>query len=150
MWTMRLAIALVGLAVLGVSQADACGRCRGCGCCQGPQPVCCPGPVAYLPAQVAAPAPVAAADKDKKDAEADIKANLAKLSAEDRKLAEAQKWCVIEDDNRLGEMGVPIKLLVKDQPVFICCKGCKDQALKDADKTLAKVKELKAKAAKEK
>jgi hypothetical protein len=121
MWTMRLA-AVMGLALLGVSQVDA--GCRCCRCC-GSQAV--------------------ADDKDKKD-EAEIKANLAKLSAEDRKLAEAQKYCAIEDDNRLGEMGVPIKLTIKDQPVFICCKSCKKDAEKDPEKTLAKVKELKAKA----
>jgi hypothetical protein len=88
-----------------------------------------------------------AADKDKEEAE--IRAELAKLPPEDRKLAEQQKYCVIEDDNRLGEMGPPIKLMIKGQPVFICCKGCKKQAEADPDKTLAKVKELKAKAAAE-
>ena len=88
-----------------------------------------------------------AADKDKEEAE--IRENLAKLPPEDRKLAEEQKYCVIEDDNRLGEMGVPVKLMIKGQPVFICCKGCRKQAEADPDKTLAKVKELKAKAAAE-
>ena len=88
-----------------------------------------------------------AADKDKEEAE--IRAELAKLPPEDRKLAEQQRWCVIEDDNRLGEMGPPIKLMIKGQPVFICCKGCRKQAEADPDKTLAKVKELKAKAAAE-
>jgi len=44
-------------------------------------------------------------------------------------------------------MGAPIKLMVKDQPVFICCKGCKDEALAHPDKTLAKVETLKKKAA---
>ena len=81
--------------------------------------------------------------------EADIRANLARLSPEDRQLAEEQKYCVIENDNRLGEMGPPVKVVIKDQPVFLCCKGCKKQAEKDPDKTLAKVKELKAKAAEE-
>jgi hypothetical protein len=143
MWTLRLA-AIVGLALLSVSQVDARGERD---CC--PQPVFTPGKVASLPAPEAALILAAADDKDKKD-EAEIKANLAKLSPEDRKLALAQKYCAVEDDNRLGEMGVPIKLMVKDQPVFICCKGCKKEAEKDADKILAKVKELKAKAAKEK
>src|SRR5207248_9662352 len=36
-----------------------------------------------------------------------VKANLAKLSDEDRKLAEAQKYCVIEQENLLGSMGPP-------------------------------------------
>lgn len=78
--------------------------------------------------------------------EAEIRDNLAKLSPEDRKLAEAQKFCVVQDKNRLGSMGKPIKVMVKDQPVFLCCEHCRKKALADPDKTLAKVKELKAKA----
>jgi hypothetical protein len=96
----------------------------------------------------------AADDKDadkKKDVEAEIKANLAKLPEKDRKLAEEQKFCPITEE-RLGdpEMGAPIKIMVKDQPVFLCCKGCEKKALKDPDKTLAKVKELKDKVKAEK
>jgi hypothetical protein len=80
-----------------------------------------------------------------------IKANLAMLSPEDRALAEKQKYCVEQPDERLGgEMGVPIKLMIKGEAVFICCKGCEKHALKDPDRTLAKAKELKEKAAKEK
>jgi uncharacterized protein (TIGR03000 family) len=79
--------------------------------------------------------------------EAKVRDNLAKLSAEDRKLVEAQKFCAVEEDARLGEMGVPFKVMVKDQPVFLCCKMCAKEAQADPDKTLAKVKELKAKAA---
>ena len=75
--------------------------------------------------------------------EAKIKANLAKLGDDDRKLAEAQKFCAVESDTRLGEAGVPAKVMVKGQPVFICCKMCEKEAQADPDKTLAKVKELK-------
>jgi len=45
-------------------------------------------------------------------------------------------------------MGPPVKVMVKDQPVFLCCKSCKDEALKDPDKTLERVAELKKKAEK--
>jgi hypothetical protein len=83
------------------------------------------------------------------DEEVRVKANLAKLSPEDRKPAEEQKYCAVEDENRLGSMGKPYKVLVKDQPVFLCCKGCQKQALADPDRTLARVKELKARAAEE-
>jgi hypothetical protein len=89
---------------------------------------------------------------DKQDDKVDeekIGKNLAKLSKKDRKLALEQKYCVIEDENRLGEMGVPIKLTIKGQPVFLCCKGCKKDALAHPDQTLAKVKELKEKNKKE-
>ena len=75
----------------------------------------------------------------------DVKAARAKLSPEDRKLVEAQEYCVVMNDSRLGEMGEPLKVMVKDQPVFLCCKGCQKKALADPEKTLAKVEELKAK-----
>jgi hypothetical protein len=84
------------------------------------------------------------------DAAATIAAERAKLSAEDRALVEAQEWCVISTDERLGSMGPPLKLDIKGQPVFICCEGCKRSAEANPDKTLAKVAELKAKAAAEK
>ncbi len=81
-----------------------------------------------------------AADENK------IKANLAKLDPEDQKLAEEQKFCALENENRLGAMGVPVKIVVKGEPVFLCCKGCQKDAQADPDKTLANMKELRAKA----
>lgn len=84
---------------------------------------------------------------DKQGEEADIKASLGQLSPEDRKLAEKQSSCVVESENRLGSMGVPVKVLVKDEPVFLCCKSCRKKALADPDKTLAKARELRAKVA---
>lgn len=81
------------------------------------------------------------------DAQALVKENLSKLGAEDRKLAEAQSFCAVQPDNRLGIMGVPVKVMVKGNPVFLCCEGCSRKALKEAEKTLEKVKELKEKGA---
>jgi hypothetical protein len=78
--------------------------------------------------------------------EAEVKAERDKLSPEDRALVDAQEWCAVSTDERLGSMGPPLKVMVKDQPVFICCKGCQRKALADPDKTLATVAELKAKA----
>ena len=92
-------------------------------------------------ALVVAAGAVAAQDK-----EATIRANLAKLPEKDRKLAEAQKWCAVETDDRLGAMGVPVKILIKSQPVFLCCKGCIAQAQNNPDRTLARAKALQAKA----
>ena len=46
-------------------------------------------------------------------------------------------------------MGKPIKLLVKGQPVFVCCAGCEDEVKEEPDRTLATVERLKAKAAAE-
>lgn len=76
--------------------------------------------------------------------EAKIKTNLGKLNAADRKLAEQQKICPIEEEP-LGSAGVPIKLTVKGKTVFICCGGCKEAVEKDPDGTLKKVEELKKK-----
>jgi len=86
-------------------------------------------------------APKAAQGEDAK-----LQANLAKLSAEDRNLADAQKWCAVQNENPLGGMGMPYKVMVKGQPVFLCCKGCKAEAEADPDKTLSNVAELKTKA----
>ncbi|VTR95385.1 Secreted protein OS=Rhodopirellula europaea SH398 GN=RESH_00384 PE=4 SV=1 [Gemmata massiliana] len=75
-----------------------------------------------------------------------VAAERAKLSPEDRALVEAQEWCVISNDEQLGSMGAPIKLTIKGQPVFVCCRGCVKKAESNPDATLAKVEELKAKA----
>jgi hypothetical protein len=75
---------------------------------------------------------------------AKVKANLAKLSPEDRQIAQAQGLCPIQE-NQLGSMGVPVKVTLKGQPVFLCCKGCEEDALANPDETLAKVEKLKAK-----
>jgi uncharacterized protein (TIGR03000 family) len=80
------------------------------------------------------------------DKAATIAANLDKLSSEDRDLAEAQKFCPMHPDDVLGSMGVPFKITLKGQPVFLCCKDCREKAEADPDKTLAKVKELKERA----
>ena len=81
-------------------------------------------------------------------AEDDVASNLAKLGEDARKLAEAQKFCAIETENRLGSMGPPLKLDVKGEVVFVCCKGCQKKALAHADETLATVAKLKESAAK--
>lgn len=73
-----------------------------------------------------------------------VEANLAKLSPEDRKLANEQKLCAVQNANLLGEMEVPVKTMVNGQPVFLCCKGCEKKAQANPEQTLAKVKELKA------
>jgi RND family efflux transporter MFP subunit len=78
--------------------------------------------------------------------EAKIKANLAKLSPEDRRLAEAQKYCVVQQDKRLGVMGKPVKIEVMGRPVFLCCAGCVDEAKEDPDRTLATAEKQKARA----
>ncbi len=53
----------------------------------------------------------------------------------------------MESDTRFGAVGVPVKVMIKDQLVFVCCEACLKQAEADPAKILAKVKELKAKSA---
>lgn len=89
------------------------------------------------------PAPAAAAAAAKKDRETKIQAALAKLSEEDRSLAAQQRFCAVLADSRLGSMGMPIKLEIKGKPVFLCCEGCRDEALADPDATLKKAEKLK-------
>lgn len=76
---------------------------------------------------------------------AEIEAELAKLSPEDRALVEAQEWCVISTDERLGSMGPPVKLTLKGTTVFLCCNNCAKRALADPDGALRKLTEMKAK-----
>ena len=65
--------------------------------------------------------------------------DLAKLPPQDRALAGKQKTCPVTGAP-LGSMGVPCKVTVKGQTVFLCCAGCEEKLRKDADKYLAKLK----------
>jgi uncharacterized protein (TIGR03000 family) len=73
--------------------------------------------------------------------------SLAKLAPDDRKAAQAQRFCAVQEGVRLGSMGVPVKVTVKGQPVFLCCTGCEDKAKADPDQALEKVRKSKAKKA---
>lgn len=84
------------------------------------------------------------------DMDAKIDLALAKLSPEDRKLAASQRFCPVLSDSRIGSMGVPIKITVNNQSVFVCCNGCSKSAAKNADATLKKVAEFRAKGLKAK
>jgi uncharacterized protein (TIGR03000 family) len=70
--------------------------------------------------------------------------NLAKLSPEDGKLAKAQKYCAVQDRIKLGAMGVPVKVMLKGKPVFLCCSACRKRADSNPEGALARAKELKA------
>jgi uncharacterized protein (TIGR03000 family) len=79
--------------------------------------------------------------------ETSIAENLAKLSPEDRTLAEKQQFCAVQNGIKLGAMGAPVKIIVKGQPVFLCCESCKARAQSDPERTLVNAnKRLKAKA----
>jgi hypothetical protein len=80
---------------------------------------------------------------------AKILAERQKLAETDRTLVESQEYCVISRE-RLGSMGPPIKLSIENQPVFLCCAGCREKALADPARTLTQLEEVKARAAREK
>ncbi|MBI2808927.1 MAG: DUF4139 domain-containing protein [Planctomycetes bacterium] len=91
-----------------------------------------PNPSAQL---VAAPAPSPAEL-------ARIDAAMAKLNPNDQRLARGQAFCAIDQSSRLGSMGPIHKLMIKGQPVFLCCRGCQAEALAHPDDTLLKVQNL--------
>ncbi len=97
------------------------------------------------PTPAAPTTPAAASATSSEDSK--IAAAIAKLPEDERALAAAQKFCVVEEKNRLGTMGMPHKIMVEGQPVFLCCAGCEEEALKDPQATLAKVEKLKQAAA---
>jgi uncharacterized protein (TIGR02231 family) len=95
------------------------------------------GSLAHAPAPaMTAMSSMAPADRDK------MKREMAKLSAEDRKAAETQFFCAIDQDSPLGTMGPILKVMVKGQPVFLCCKGCEAEAKAHPDETLVKLQQL--------
>jgi Cu(I)/Ag(I) efflux system membrane fusion protein len=80
--------------------------------------------------------------KDRDDAR--VKAELARLSPEDRRLAEQQGECAVREGSRLGLMGVPVKIMLRGLPVFLCCEGCVEEAQAHPEQALARVEMLKA------
>ena len=91
------------------------------------------------PDRPAAKAPESAQDP----ADPEVREALSKLNPEDQERARQQEFCAVMADSRLGSMGVPVKVEIKGQPVFLCCKGCQRRALASPEKTLAEVERLK-------
>lgn len=75
-------------------------------------------------------------------AEKKIDAALSKLSAEDQKLAAAQRFCPVMTYDRLGAMGTPLKVMIEGKPVFLCCKACVEDAQKGGAATVKTVMKL--------
>lgn len=73
----------------------------------------------------------------------EISKALSELSAEDREIAESQKYCAVATSSLLGSMGTPIKVELNGTPVFLCCEGCRKKALRQPEETLAVVAKLK-------
>lgn len=68
----------------------------------------------------------------------DDRRNIAQLDAADQELALAQQICPVTEA-ALGSMGVPVKITLRGQPVFLCCKGCMGKAKRNPDEMLKKL-----------
>jgi hypothetical protein len=68
---------------------------------------------------------------------------VAMLDESDRAGIERQQVCPVTG-GKLGAMGTPIKVLVGDQPIYLCCKGCLGKVQKNPDAYFAKAAELRA------
>ena len=66
-----------------------------------------------------------------------MQSELQKLSPADRASAEKQHVCPVTG-KMLGTMGPPQKIDVRGQQVWICCSGCRDELLNNAEKYLTK------------
>jgi hypothetical protein len=69
-------------------------------------------------------------------------ANIAKLPSEEQMLAHQQRLCPISD-TRLGSMGVPVRIVIRGEPVLLCCIGCQQEAEEKVDEVLEKLRQLK-------
>ena len=69
-------------------------------------------------------------------------ANIDKLPEPDRQVASQQRMCPITDFF-LGSMGVPYKITLRGEPVFLCCEGCAGAAKKSPRETLEKIARFK-------
>jgi Cu(I)/Ag(I) efflux system membrane fusion protein len=67
-----------------------------------------------------------------------MRSELQKLSPEDRASAEKQHICPVTG-KMLGTMGPPQKVDMRGRQVWICCPGCRDELLNNAEKYLAKL-----------
>jgi Cu(I)/Ag(I) efflux system membrane fusion protein len=65
--------------------------------------------------------------------------NIEQLPAADRRLALAQRVCPVTGA-ALGSMGVPVKITLRGQTVFLCCKGCIGKAKRNPDDILKKLR----------
>lgn len=81
-------------------------------------------------------------DHDPVAVEKEIAASLGELSAADRKLAQAQRFCTMMEYSRLGAMGKPVKVMIEGKPIFVCCESCVDEAVKSGKDTLIKAEKL--------
>jgi uncharacterized protein (TIGR02231 family) len=69
-------------------------------------------------------------------------AALAKLPQAEQVLARNQFFCAFKQESRLGSVGPIQKIMVGNNPVFFCCKGCENAARSNPALALQKAQEL--------
>jgi len=113
-------------------------------CCAGCEPKAKAEPerIAARAEALRAGAKPAAKKSSEAEDEADIRTALAKLSPADRPLAELQRYCP-DTGERLGSMGVPVKVSLDGKTVFVCCKGCVEKVQAEPAVMLARVEAFK-------
>ena len=82
------------------------------------------------------------ADTTSKKESDEISAAIAELPSDEQVIAKGQQFCALLPENALGSMGRPIKLMIDGKPVFVCCDGCREAALKDPKTTLRMAQKL--------
>ena len=68
----------------------------------------------------------------------ELKVTLAALTTADQSGIARQKVCPVMG-TKLGGHGTPVKVLIGDRPVYLCCKGCLGRVQKDPEVYLRKV-----------
>ena len=103
-------------------------------CCKGCIGKIQKNPEAYLPKATApGPRPNATAPA--------AQITVATATAADQAAIARQQVCVVSS-GKLGSMGVPVKVLIGDRAVFLCCKGCVAKVQKNPAAYLAKAAQL--------
>jgi hypothetical protein len=69
---------------------------------------------------------------------AKLNVSVAQLAEADRNWIARQQVCPVMG-TKLGSHGMPVKMLVGDQPLYLCCKGCIRKVEADPQTYLAKV-----------
>lgn len=85
----------------------------------------------------------AAKGQNAKAMQAKIKESLGELPAEERKLAQEQRFCAVMPHMRLGAMGKPVAVTLEGEKVLLCCEACVDTAKNHADKIVENAESLK-------
>jgi hypothetical protein len=72
-----------------------------------------------------------------------VPVTVAALEESDRRSIEQQKVCPVSG-GRLGSMGTPVKVLVGEKPLYLCCRACVAKVAQSPDTYLAKAARLDA------